>query len=577
MQAVIDSFPKSEYVRDAHLEIARAWEKGGEKEKAAAAYVRFAERYPGEKGAADAWLKAADLYAAAGKDGEAQKIRLAYIKRYPNDVETAMEVYEGLALQELKTVGPDHPVSIAAPRARQDDHAQGQSRGREGPGGQGALPPPRPPTWPSTCGGRRRIPSSRPTRFSARWHSSRPRKQRPSYEALRIRQPLPPSIAAKQKSLDRLMGLYKQSVDQGAPEWAHASTFRIGEALMNFGDALEKSERPHDLTGDGLNAYEDVLFERAHAFGERGENVWSDLLKRTPDAKDDPWIARAQGALWQRLGDRFGYRPETDYPLVNARAADKKEPAEDASGRARAQRPERKADPEISSELGARTPPRNRPSNRPGTPKGARDEPSRSTDPPGRAALSHPFRPAGSPCAWGLRAAGRARTPTAPTPRPAVRRRKRTRRPSSSESGPEAGRGATTRPRSIRRSPTGRIAVPRCTWSRLAGPRRSGAQAALARDPAYLPALMLLSKLYYDAGRNSEGVSLLEAARTRTGAFPDGVPQPLLAGLALHYEALGRHDQAEAVVSDARRARCRPGRDGAGLRDAARRSPRGRQ
>jgi tetratricopeptide (TPR) repeat protein len=79
-------------------------------------------------------------------------------------------------------------------------------------------------------------------------------------------------------------------------------------------------------------------------------------------------------------------------------------------------------------------------------------------------------------------------------------------------------------------------------------------KAALARDPAYLPALMLLSKLYYDAGRNSEGVSLLEAARTRTGAFPDGVPQPLLAGLALHYEALGRHDQAEAVVSDARRA-----------------------
>lgn len=79
-------------------------------------------------------------------------------------------------------------------------------------------------------------------------------------------------------------------------------------------------------------------------------------------------------------------------------------------------------------------------------------------------------------------------------------------------------------------------------------------KAALARDPAYLPALMLLSRLYYDAGRNSEGVALLEAARTRAGAFPDGVPQPLLAGLALHYEALGRHDLAAAVVSDARRA-----------------------
>jgi predicted Zn-dependent protease len=78
-------------------------------------------------------------------------------------------------------------------------------------------------------------------------------------------------------------------------------------------------------------------------------------------------------------------------------------------------------------------------------------------------------------------------------------------------------------------------------------------QAALARDPGYLPALMLLSKLYYDSGRNSDGVALLEAARTRPGAFPEGVPAPLLAGLALHYEALGRHDLASGVVSDAKR------------------------
>jgi len=79
-------------------------------------------------------------------------------------------------------------------------------------------------------------------------------------------------------------------------------------------------------------------------------------------------------------------------------------------------------------------------------------------------------------------------------------------------------------------------------------------QAALARDPGYLPALMLLSKLYYDSGRNRDGVTLLETARTRPGAFPDGVPSSLLAGLALHYEALGRHDQAAAVVANAKSA-----------------------
>ena len=216
MQAVIDSFPKSEYVRDAHLEIARAWEKGGEKEKAAAAYVRFAERYPGEKGAADAWLKAADRYEAAGKDGEAQKIRLAYIKRYPNDVETAMEVYEGLALQELKTVGPDHPVSSLLPAPVKTITRKGKAAGAKGPAGKGVAAAP--PTYLAEYLRRAKTnPKLASHAILGQVALLQAEEARPSYEALRIRQPLPPSIAAKQKSLDHLMGLYKQSVDQGAP------------------------------------------------------------------------------------------------------------------------------------------------------------------------------------------------------------------------------------------------------------------------------------------------------------------------------------------------------------------------
>ncbi|MGH7730978.1 MAG: tetratricopeptide repeat protein [Candidatus Eiseniibacteriota bacterium] len=79
----------------------------------------------------------------------------------------------------------------------------------------------------------------------------------------------------------------------------------------------------------------------------------------------------------------------------------------------------------------------------------------------------------------------------------------------------------------------------------------SALKSSLARDPSYAPALALLSKLYYHAGRHQDGVELLEAARTRPGAFSEGVPPALLGGLALHYEALGRHDLAAAVVAGA--------------------------
>lgn len=75
---------------------------------------------------------------------------------------------------------------------------------------------------------------------------------------------------------------------------------------------------------------------------------------------------------------------------------------------------------------------------------------------------------------------------------------------------------------------------------------------SLRRDPGYVPALTLLSRLYYDTGRHAEGVALLEAARTRLDAAPGGAPPALAAALALHYEAVGRHDLAGALVAGAR-------------------------
>ncbi len=329
LQAVCDSFPRSTYVRDAHLEIAKVWEADGEKEKSAAAYARFAERFPKDTGAADAWLKAADLYAAAGKAEKALELRLAYIKRYPGDVETAMEVYEGLAMKDLETVGPSRPISTLLVGLAERPAKAGKAR----KGGKPAKA-----VAPSHLVEYLRRAQTHPNLASrgimAQVSFLKAEEAQLAYGALRIRQPLPPSIAAKQKSLDHVMALYRQSVDAGVPEWTHASTFRIGEALVAFGDALENSQRPADLTGDALTAYEDVLFESAGQFAERGEKVWSELLRQKGEAgKGDPWIVKAQGALWARLGDRFAGIPEVDYPLLTARETGRKKNDEERPGR----------------------------------------------------------------------------------------------------------------------------------------------------------------------------------------------------------------------------------------------------
>lgn len=72
---------------------------------------------------------------------------------------------------------------------------------------------------------------------------------------------------------------------------------------------------------------------------------------------------------------------------------------------------------------------------------------------------------------------------------------------------------------------------------------------SLARDPAYVPALSLLSKIYFDGNRHEAAVVLLEAARSRTEDWPNGFPTELAEGLAIHYDALDRPDLAAAALA----------------------------
>ena len=78
------------------------------------------------------------------------------------------------------------------------------------------------------------------------------------------------------------------------------------------------------------------------------------------------------------------------------------------------------------------------------------------------------------------------------------------------------------------------------------GEAASSLQAAMALDPAYAPAAGLLSKMYYDAGSYEAGAVLLEDFIARN----PGAPDELRAALALHLEALGDVDAAEAVLAE---------------------------
>lgn len=72
---------------------------------------------------------------------------------------------------------------------------------------------------------------------------------------------------------------------------------------------------------------------------------------------------------------------------------------------------------------------------------------------------------------------------------------------------------------------------------------------ALRRDRYYPPALSLLSKLYYRSGRHQDAIRMLEEARAASEAAGQPLPVEVLAGLALHYEAIERPDLASAIIT----------------------------
>ncbi|HVQ27641.1 MAG TPA: tetratricopeptide repeat protein, partial [Planctomycetota bacterium] len=305
---LVERWPANVLAREAGLKSAQAWEAAGDRERASAAYLEFAQKHGKDPSADEAWLKAADLADSTGQGEHADNLRKEYMKRWPGDRESALEILEKLAHQELAAVSPEKPLAalLATPKP-----AAAAAKGKPAP----------PPSYLAQylkLAAQQPAQASKPLLAEVRFQYAEESFRR--YDALRLTQPLPKSIAAKQKLLDSVLVRYKRTVDMGVPEWSHAAGYRIGQALVGFGSALEASERPADLSGDDLRAYENVLIEQGMTFHERGETVWSDLLQRSQDGVADAWVTRTRQALWTSLGDRFLFQPDVEFPVIEGKA-----------------------------------------------------------------------------------------------------------------------------------------------------------------------------------------------------------------------------------------------------------------
>lgn len=289
-------YPKSEYARDSAAQIALVNEKAGNQDTAAGAYERFASMYPKDPDAPEAMLKAADLRAAAGDDVGAERARSQFIAAFPGETASVMQIRATRAQKDL--------AAMAA--------KQGSVSSLLGKGSTSELK-----AYLTLAAAHPELASPA---ILAQVDFLQAEEAHAAYASIKLTQPLPRSIEKKKAKLEATIALYEQCSKRAVAEYTRASAHRIGQSLIEFGDALAASERPKGLSADDLAAYNDVITEQSYAFYDRGEDAWSTLLRQSAGEKDDPgnWLAHTREVLWPRLGARFLFHPEVDYPVVRA-------------------------------------------------------------------------------------------------------------------------------------------------------------------------------------------------------------------------------------------------------------------
>jgi TolA-binding protein len=288
-EQLLTGYPESLYARDSALQIASAHEKAGQWQAASVALDRFSADFSTDPDAPGALLKASDLQAAGGDSAGSEKLKTMFLQRFSGETETVMAIREERAAHTL------------------DSLAAGQSPDTQ-PGLQAYLA----------------LAAEHPELASpvvlARVDYLKAEQAHTNYTDLVLTQPLPSAIKVKQESLENLLAMYAACARHGVAEYTRAAAFRTGQAITHFGDALLASERPAELQGDDLLAYEEILAEQSWPFFDRGEAAWTDLLKQTDEGPEDPgqWLERTRQELWPRVAQRFMHLPEAEYPLVAA-------------------------------------------------------------------------------------------------------------------------------------------------------------------------------------------------------------------------------------------------------------------
>ena len=269
------NFPQSPLQADVTRKLAVAYSESNHPEEAAAEFEQIAQS-PTESPdlQKEATLQAADLYEKAGNPTKSRVMLEAFVKRFPQPLNPAMEARNKLSLIAAKS-GDINARDYWLKEIVNADRAAGAAR------------------------------TDRSKALAAKATLTLAAPARDEFMRIKLVIPLKKSLAEKRKAMETALKAYTQAADYQVAEVTTAATYESAELYRQLGKDLMSSERPKNLSKDELEQYNVLLEEQAFPFEEKAIQLHEVNTARVKDGTYDEWVQKSFAALAQLNPGRY--------------------------------------------------------------------------------------------------------------------------------------------------------------------------------------------------------------------------------------------------------------------------------
>ncbi|MBI5199911.1 MAG: tetratricopeptide repeat protein [Nitrospirae bacterium] len=126
------------------------------------------------------------------------------------------------------------------------------------------------------------------------------------FEGVKLSHPLEENLKKKEDLLKDALAGYMAAAKYRISDITTETTYKMGEMLDHFRDAILESERPKKLTPEQLEEYNFLLEEQAYPFEEKAINAFEGNVRRTTESGIyDEWIKKSYESLARLLPVRY--------------------------------------------------------------------------------------------------------------------------------------------------------------------------------------------------------------------------------------------------------------------------------